>query len=108
MTDRRTPFGQPWVEPVRRARSIHIQNVVFDELKEAFEKRIKVQGRILNTCPGGYTVGLAGLVGYLPKNLHKSTSSPAAEPKIGSLLDFEVLDLRGQTSEQAKIILKSV
>lgn len=59
---------------------------VWEELTQAMASRQVVQGRMLNACSGGYAVGVAGLVAFVP---FTQCSSQAAA-NIGALQPFYV------------------
>lgn len=62
------------------------QRSVWLELEGAWRSRAPVFGRVLNQCPGGYAVGLGGLVGLLP--YARATTRTALS--IGTLAPFLV------------------
>mmetsp|Transcript_8461 Transcript_8461/g.9841 ORF Transcript_8461/g.9841 Transcript_8461/m.9841 type:complete len:241 (+) Transcript_8461:371-1093(+) len=57
-------------------------------LHTAYEKNEKVKGRVLNTVNGGYAVGIAGKVVFLPK-----MRASLGNIKIGELQDFNIISV---------------
>ncbi|PSC74233.1 30S ribosomal S1 [Micractinium conductrix] len=62
---------------------------VWNELEEKFAKGEVVKGRILNSVWGGYSVGVAGIVAFLPA---RQCARPTAR-RIGQLQKFRILGL---------------
>lgn len=58
----------------------------WNEMKSAYERNINVMGRVLNNVNGGYAVGLAGHVAFLPK-----TRANKSKLRAGKLLPFQIL-----------------
>lgn len=67
---------------------------VWREIKAIHARRGVVKGRVMNTVNGGYAVGVAGIVGFLPNKMVKPTSSGSLRPPAGDLLPFRILSLR--------------
>ena len=64
---------------------------VWREIKAIHARRGVVKGRVMNTVNGGYAVGVAGIVGFLPNKMVKPTSSGSLRPPAGDLLPFRIL-----------------
>jgi ribosomal protein S1 len=62
------------------------QRLVWEELRAAMQATRPVQGRVLNACTGGYAVGVAGYVAFLPFR----AASAAVARRIGVLQPFLV------------------
>jgi ribosomal protein S1 len=67
---------------------------VWAELLERLKDGKPVKGRLLNSLAGGYSVGVAGIVCFLPnRNASKITVS-----KIGELADYRVIQMNASRS----------
>lgn len=67
---------------------------VWAELLERLKDGKPVKGRLLNSLAGGYSVGVAGIVCFLPnRNASKITAS-----KIGELADYRVIQMNASRS----------
>eukprot|EP00241_Pyramimonas_parkeae_P010840 CAMPEP_0114235146 /NCGR_PEP_ID=MMETSP0058-20121206/6089_1 /TAXON_ID=36894 /ORGANISM="Pyramimonas parkeae, CCMP726" /LENGTH=249 /DNA_ID=CAMNT_0001346877 /DNA_START=60 /DNA_END=809 /DNA_ORIENTATION=- len=62
------------------------QLATWNELRTYYEKNLNVMGRVLNNVNGGYAVGIAGHVAFLPK-----TRSNKSMLRPGKLLPFQIL-----------------
>jgi hypothetical protein len=72
--------------------SLDLTNAVWSELYLSWQKKRKVYGRILNTVNGGFSVGIAGYIAFLPKSrLYNKTY------QIGRLIPFQILNINLQT-----------
>ena len=80
------PLGGIWLQPQRHDRSA-LREAVWQEIEEAFHEGRVVRGRILNRTPGGFAVGLAGIVG----RLDISKSDPQQVQRLGVLQNFVIL-----------------
>ena len=81
-----TPYGDMRLTAEREVGAERFQRV-WDLIKEAMRSNQVVMGRVLNAVPGGYCVGVAGLVAFCP---FTSISGPTAR-RIGVLQPFLVL-----------------
>lgn len=70
------------------------QLAVVSELRAAMQAGRPVPGRVLNAVNGGYSVGVAGIVGFLPS----SRASVNTVKKIGVLQPFLILTLEELTT----------
>lgn len=67
---------------------------VWAELLERLKDGKPVKGRLLNSLSGGYSVGVAGLVCFLPnRNASRITTS-----RIGELADYRVIQMNASRS----------
>ena len=78
-----TPYGDMQLQAVERDPEQHKQQI-WQALKELRERDQPVHGRLLNSCSGGYAVGIAGFVAFLP--LVRATLETSY--KIGMLEPF--------------------
>ncbi|KAL6764606.1 hypothetical protein V8C86DRAFT_2473186 [Haematococcus lacustris] len=78
-----TPYGDMQLEAVHQELSI-TQNCTWAEISAKASEGRPVFGRVLNQCPGGYAVGVAGFVGLLPY----SRTTPATAQRVGELQPF--------------------
>ena len=97
-----SPWGNMQLEPLKQDPGVKRQ-AVWRELAAAHAARKPVFGRVLNQCPGGFAVGVAGFVALLPY----SRTSTATSQQVGELLPFfiEGLDAARQrvTLRDAKV-----
>jgi ribosomal protein S1 len=67
---------------------------VWQELLQRLKDGKPVKGRLLNSLAGGYSVGVAGIVCFLPnRNASKVTAS-----RIGELSDYRVIQMNASRS----------
>lgn len=85
-----TPYGDMQLEPYSTGPDAR-HKLVWEELAAAKDSRQPVYGRVLNSCNGGYAVGVSGYVALLPYN----KSSLETVQKIGVLQPFYVHSIRG-------------
>ena len=94
------PMGEMEVsgaDGVRAARS----EGAWREILQHYRQGTHVKGRVLNAVNGGYAVGIAGLVAFLPNQcVRPHRGSP--EPPAGELLPFKIL---GVTESIKNVIL---
>ncbi|PRW60439.1 30S ribosomal S1 isoform A [Chlorella sorokiniana] len=83
-----TPEGDFLVSGVQAAVQRRMA-AVWNELEEKQARGELVKGRILNAVWGGYAVGVAGLVGFVPA---KQCARPTAR-RIGQLQKFRILEV---------------
>ena len=93
-----TPYGDMQLSPEREVGAEKFQRV-WDLIKEAMRANQVVMGRVLNAVPGGYCVGVAGLVAFCP---FTSIAGPTAR-RIGVLHPFLVL--RMESARQNIVLL---
>jgi small subunit ribosomal protein S1 len=74
--------------------------IIWKLISNAYKKRYLVKGRILNVVNGGFSVGLSGIVAFLPNSHLVRGKSPThkhwlerTKPFIGSILSFKVLKM---------------
>jgi hypothetical protein len=80
-----TPYGDPQLDPVRTPRSAR-DKLVWRELARRMRQGAPVLGRVLNACPGGYSVGVGGYVALL-----RTEQAPAEVVRaVGVLQPFYV------------------
>lgn len=85
-----SPFKSPWLDmPHRDIRLLYRK--VFEELKIAHHLGLQVDGRVLNKVVGGYAVGIAGMVAFLPN----SRAAPSTVRRVGALNKFTVYRISG-------------
>ena len=63
------------------------------EIKATRSRGGLIKGRVLNVCKGGWSVGIAGYVAFLPNNCVKPYDG-RAKPPLGELLQFRILKIR--------------
>jgi hypothetical protein len=83
-----TPEGDMLVSGQQAAVRRRVR-AVWKELQDRMQDQKPVKGRILNSVAGGFSVGVAGLVCFLPNSL----ATPATTRKIGELQDFKVAQM---------------
>ncbi|MEW5299339.1 MAG: hypothetical protein WDW36_002365 [Sanguina aurantia] len=93
-----TPYGDMQLEATRPDPEMR-RRLIWRELTRLMQAGKAVEGRVLNDCPGGFAVGVAGFVALLP---YSRTRSEAAQ-KIGVLQPFLIMSLDEQRS---RIVLK--
>ena len=81
-----TPEGDMLVSGQQAAVQRRVR-AVWKELQERMRDGRTVKGRILNALPGGYSVGVAGLVCFLA---HRATTKATAR-RIGDLQEFRIV-----------------
>ena len=64
-----TPFGEMDLECAKDVERYAKRQMSWQLLKQKFEKREVVRGRVLNAVNGGFAVGCGGHVGFLPNKL---------------------------------------
>lgn len=67
--------------------------LVWEAIKDAFERGAKVKGRVLNPVNGGFAVGIGGFVAFLPES-RAPQATPAKAALVGRLVAFDVLGLK--------------
>ena len=74
--------------------------IIWKLIENAYTKRYLVKGRILNIVKGGFSVGLSGIVAFLPNSHLVKGKSPThkhwverTKPFIGSILAFKILKM---------------
>jgi hypothetical protein len=97
-----TPYGDVELEPTRMRPDVR-RKLVWDYLVRCKNGGRPVAGRVLNPCPGGYAVGVAGYVALLPSK-HASIDNIRA---IGRLQEFHIHHMssrgRGRVIELSNI-----
>ena len=93
-----TAYGDMQLSTEREVASDKFQRV-WDIIKQAMRENKPVMGRVLNTVPGGYCIGIAGVVGFCP---FSSIAGPTAR-RIGVLQPFNVL--RMEDSRQNIVLI---
>jgi small subunit ribosomal protein S1 len=75
-------------------------DIIWKLIEDEYKKNLLVKGRILNVVKGGFSVGLSGIVAFLPNSHLVKGKSPThkhwlerTKPFIGSILDFRVLKM---------------
>ena len=75
-------------------------DIIWKLIEDEYKKNLLVKGRILNVVKGGFSVGLSGIVDFLPNSHLVKGKSPThkhwlerTKPFIGSILDFRVLKM---------------
>ena len=66
---------------------------LWGEIKATRSRGGLIKGRVLNVCKGGWSVGIAGYVAFLPNNCVKPYDG-RAKPPLGELLQFRILKIR--------------
>lgn len=88
-----TPEGEMLVTGQESAVKRRTQ-AVWAELLERLKDGRPVKGRLLNSLAGGYSVGVAGIVCFLPnRNASKYTAS-----RIGELSEYRVIQMNASRS----------
>lgn len=83
-----TPYGITLLAPVQKEESAQ-QETIWAELQRRWRSRKPVQGRVLNPCPGGYAVGVAGMVALLPY----AAATEATAKLVGELQPFYITSM---------------
>ena len=83
-----TPEGDMLVSGQQAAVKRRVR-AVWKELQDRLHDGQPVKGRVLNSLSGGYAVGVAGLVCFLPNR----ATTPATARRIGELQDFKVVQM---------------
>ncbi|EFJ48693.1 hypothetical protein VOLCADRAFT_117442 [Volvox carteri f. nagariensis] len=81
-----TPYGDMQLTAVKGDREQQ-RRVVWGELQRRMEQQTLVSGRVLNECPGGFAVGVAGFVAILPAALAATSTSRL----VGVRQDFRII-----------------
>lgn len=95
-----TPYGDMQLEPMKQDPQLR-QQIILSQLQGMQAARKPVYGRVLNQCPGGYAVGVAGFVALLPY----SRATAATAQKIGQLEAFYIEQL---DEKRQRITLRDV
>ena len=95
-----TAYGDMQLSTEREVASDKFQRV-WDMIKQAMRENKPVMGRVLNTVPGGYCIGIAGVVAFCPF----SSIAGWTARRIGVLQPFHVL--RMEDSRQNIVLLDS-
>ena len=83
------PMGEMEVSGADRVRAARSEGA-WREIVQHYKLGTHVKGRVLNAVNGGYAVGIAGLVAFLPNHrVRPFRGSPA--PPAGELLPFKIL-----------------
>lgn len=93
-----TPFGEAELLPHKvgeEARLVH----VWRELERIKERNGTVSGRVLNPVNGGFAVGVAGYVAFLPH-----TRVPRNGCQVGRLVPFRIV---GMNEENKNIVVSA-
>ena len=94
------PMGEMEVSNADRV-AVERQEGAWREIKNHYRAGTHVKGRIMNAVNGGYAVGIAGLVAFLPNQcVRPYRGSPT--PPAGELLPFKIL---GLTEDIKNVIL---
>ncbi|GLC37251.1 hypothetical protein PLESTM_000561000 [Pleodorina starrii] len=81
-----TPYGDMQLTAVKG--DVEQQRrLIWGELRRAMEQRRPVAGRVLNECPGGFAVGVAGFVAVLPAALAATATTRA----VGVAQEFTIM-----------------
>lgn len=83
-----TPYGDMQLDALKPDAD-QKKRAIWEELKLKMERRQAVIGRVLNDCPGGYAVGIAGFVALLPYSRAKAETVE----DIGSSQTFEIVSM---------------
>lgn len=79
---------------IRISRSMEGSGVA--ALEDAFNNQIPVEGRILGTCKGGYSVDVLGKRAFCPGSQLDSAFQPDSESQVGRTLSFLILKLENR------------
>lgn len=94
------PMGEMELSNSERER-VEREDGVWREIREHHRRGTHVKGRVLNPVNGGYAVGIAGLVCFLPNQCVRPHEG-SNEPPAGELLPFKIL---GLTEDIKNVIL---
>ncbi len=83
-----TPYGDMQLTPLDDDAGAR-RRAVWAELQRRYEAKTPVEGRVLNDCPGGYAVGVGGVVGFLPYAL----TTAATAQRIGTAQPFLIVGM---------------
>lgn len=95
-----TPEGDMLVSGQQAAQERRFR-AVWKELEERMERKLPVKGRVLNQLTGGYAVGVAGLVCFLPA----AACHPFTASRIGKLQEFLIT---GMNKGRNNVVLRDV
>ena len=109
-TDMENIFGNTTLDQ-GKAIEIATEDMTWSVLEKAYQENAPVPGRLLNAIPQGFSVGLGGLIGTLPKaHLCRQETTPKEKewkdmvrPYLGKRLLFRILSL----NRKKKLILLS-
>jgi len=71
-------------------------DLVWREIKKIHHDGGIVKGRVLNTVNGGYAVGIAGVIAFLPNQATRSYEG-STRPPVGELLPFKIMAITEST-----------
>lgn len=94
------PMGEMEVSNADRVR-VERSEGSWREIKDHYRNGTHIKGRILNAVNGGYAVGIAGLVAFLPNQCVRPYRGDSVPP-AGELLPFKIL---GLTEDIKNVIL---
>lgn len=92
-----SPYGDMFLEAGKEDPELRKRRII-DELKRHRTQQQPVMGRVLNGCDGGFAVGVAGVVAFLPYN----KAAMETVNKVGILQPFYVDRLE---PERGRIVL---
>jgi ribosomal protein S1 len=90
---------------------------VWQELLAARDAGTTVKGRILNAVNGGYAVGIAGVIAFLPSRAYRGRAPPttaerayaeggdADAPVVGELLGFKILKMTSSGEHYKNVVV---
>ncbi|KAG2448689.1 hypothetical protein HYH02_006045 [Chlamydomonas schloesseri] len=81
-----TPYGDMQLTAVREESEFK-RRLAWGELRRAMEAGQPVSGRVLNDCVGGFAVGVAGFVAFLPSAMAARDTTQ----RVGSLQSFRIV-----------------
>ena len=114
------PMGELDLE-VKGLRAERERESIWRELISARDSGSVVKGRLLNAVNGGYAVGIAGLIAFLPMRAYRGRKPPTTveaalreaketgkkpeSPVIGDLLGFKILKMTASGDSYRNIVV---
>jgi hypothetical protein len=86
------PMGELELSNAEREKAER-EDGVWREIKDRYRRGRPVTGRILNPVNGGYAVGVAGLVCFLPNATARGSRDGGSAPPAGELMSFKIINI---------------
>lgn len=86
-----TPEGRPLLASRQSAREGRTE-AIWAELQRRFQAGENVRGRVLNQIPGGYAVGIGGLVAFMPHHV----ATWQTQQRLGELREFRITAMKAE------------
>jgi len=86
------PMGELELSNAEREKAER-EDGVWREILDRYRRGRPVTGRILNPVNGGYAVGVAGLVCFLPNATARGSRDGGSAPPAGELMSFKIINI---------------